>query len=103
MPKLAFMTYGWLIAPFGDPSVQGFTDRVPTVYQSADNTPGFVGRSIRDMESYSHSWGEVVTPKCWGGEHSPKAAATLSIWDVLESVSAFAFHGSHGEAMKLRK
>jgi hypothetical protein len=103
MPKkLAFMTYGTLLEEFGHPTVQGFVDRVPGVYGAADATPGFVDRSKRSLEDYSHSWGEIVTPKCWGGETTPRTAATLSLWDDVESVTAFAYHGPHGEAMKLR-
>lgn len=96
------MTYGRLRKEFGHPTVQGFVDRIPRVYDSADSTPGFVDRSKRSLEDYSHSWGEIVTPKCWGGTTSLKSAATLSLWDDLESVVAFAYHGAHGEALKLR-
>lgn len=103
MPKrLAFMTFGTLVEEFGHPTVQGFVDRISAVYGSADSTPGFVGRSERNLADYSHSWGEIVAPQCWGGETSLKTAATLSIWDDVESVTAFAYHGHHGEAMKKR-
>jgi len=100
--KLAFMTFGHLLEEFGHPKVQGFVDRVPAVYDAADATPGFVDRSKRSLEDYSHSWGSIVTPKCWGGETSLKTASTLSIWDDIESVAAFAYHGAHGDAMKKR-
>lgn len=100
--KLAFMTFGHLVEEFGHPAVQSFVDRVPGVYDAAEQTPGFVDRSKRNMEDYSHSWGEIVTPKCWGGETSLRTAATLSLWDDIESVAAFAYHGPHGDAMKRR-
>lgn len=96
------MTYGQLLEEFGHPTVQGFVDRVPGVFKSADSTPGFVGRSERNLENSSQCWGDVVTPKCWGGVTTLKSAATLSLWDDLEAVTAFAYHGAHGEAMKLR-
>lgn len=100
--RLAFMTFGTLLEEFGHPVVQEFIDRVPGVYDAADRTPGFVDRSKRSLEDYSHSWGEIVAPQCWGGVTSMKTAATLSIWDDIESVAAFAYHGPHGDAMKKR-
>lgn len=100
--RLAFMTYGELLAPFGDELVQPFVDRVPAVYDAASATPGFIDRSHRNLGDYSHSWGEIVSPRCWGGVASRTTAATLSIWEDLESVTAFAYHGHHGEAMKHR-
>ncbi|MBS1707579.1 MAG: DUF3291 domain-containing protein [Armatimonadetes bacterium] len=103
MPKrLAFMTFGHLLAEFGHPKVQEFVDRVPGVYAAADSMEGFVGRSVRSMEDFSHSWGPIVAPKCWGGETTGRTAATLSLWDDIESVAAFAYHGPHGDAMKKR-
>jgi hypothetical protein len=102
MKKLAFMTYGTLLEEFGHPTVQGFIDRVSGVYDAADATPGFVDRSERNLETLGHSWGEIVTPKCWGGVTTRKTASTLSLWDDIESVAAFSYHGKHGEAMKLR-
>ena len=95
------MTYGQLVQPFGHPEVQGFVDRVPAVYGAADGMSGFISRSERSIEDYSHSWGEIVGPKCWGPADS-STAATLSLWSDIESVAAFAYHGHHGEAMKKR-
>jgi len=95
------MTYGELVADFGRPEVQDFVDRVPLVYAAADKTPGFVQRSRRDLGDYSHSWGKIVAPKCWG-EASLSTAATLSVWESVEAVTAFAYHGAHGDAMRHR-
>lgn len=103
MKRLAFMTYGRLVADYGAPRIQGFRDRVPNVYDSADRSQGFIARSIRDLENFSHSWGEVVAPRCWGGHPGSDIAATLSVWEDLESVAAFAYHGAHADAMKRRR
>lgn len=100
--KLAFMTYGHLKEEFRHPVVQGFVDRVPGVYDSADNSKGFVPRSERGLSSLGHSWGPIIAPKCWCGEVTRRTASTLSLWDDIESVAAYAYHGAHGEAMKLR-
>jgi Domain of unknown function (DUF3291) len=103
--KLAFMTVGILRAPVGDAQVQGFVDRVPQVYAAADKSDGFHARSIRDVGTWLHSWGEVELPACYptppGGE--PQMAMTLSLWADLESVAAFSYHGAHGEALKSRR
>lgn len=101
--RLAFMTYGRLVETFGHPDVQGFWDRVPHVFGAADNSPGFLCRADRERGTQNSSWGEVVTPKCWGGENTPTTVATLSVWEDIESVAAFAYHGHHGEAMTKRK
>jgi hypothetical protein len=102
--KLAFMTVGILREPVGHEQVQGFIDRVPSVYQSADASDGFHARSIRDMGTYLHSWGEVKLPACYP-QPTPteRIAATLSLWTDLESVVAFSYHGPHGEALTKRK
>jgi hypothetical protein len=102
VPKVAFFTFGHLIENFGHEAVQGFVDRVPGVYGAANALEGFIARSERDMETYKHSWGEIVTPKCWGEGDLPRTAATLSEWEGIEPVAAFAYHGAHGEAMKHR-
>ena len=102
--KLAFMTVGILREPVGHEQVQGFVDRVPSVYQSADESHGFHARSIRDLGTYLHSWGEVKLPTCYPQPMpNERIAATLSLWADLESVAAFSYHGPHGEALTKRR
>jgi len=102
--KLAFMTVGILREPVGHEQVQGFVDRVPSVYQSADESHGFHARSIRDLGTYLHSWGEVKLPACYPQPMpNERIAATLSLWADLESVAAFSYHGPHGEALTKRR
>lgn len=101
--KLSFLTVGILHEGVGKPRVQGFVDRVATVYAAADASVGFQARSIRDVGTWKHSWGEVVLPKCYPKCDSDQLAITLSLWDDLESVAAFAHHGAHGEALTNRK
>lgn len=100
--KLAFFTFGQLIQPFGHQAVQGFIDRIAGVYEAADAMEGFIGRSERNMETMTHSWGKIETPQCWGVEDLERTVATLSLWADIESVAAFAYHGAHGEAMTKR-
>ncbi len=101
--KIAFLTVGVLHEVVGSPRVQGFVDRVAGVYDAADASAGFHSRSIRDVEAWKHSWGEIVLPKCYPQFESDQVAMTLSLWDDLESVAAFAHHGAHGEALANRK
>jgi hypothetical protein len=102
--KIAFMTIAKLHEPFGHPTVQGFVDRFPSVFSAADASDGFVARARLELGALAESWGACVAPRCHGGpEWSSQIAATLSIWNDLESVAAFAYHGAHGEAMHKRK
>ena len=103
--KLAFMTLGILRQPFGHAEVQGFADRAPGVYGAADASDGFHARSIRDFNTYLHSWGDTTLPAWFpgaeGADHD-QVAVTLSLWADLESVAAFSYHGAHAEALTKR-
>ena len=102
--KLAFMTVGILRESVGHPQVQGFIDRIADVYRAADTSDGFHARSIRDVGTWLHSWGEVELPTCFPAAPSnDQIAMTLSLWEDLESVAAFAYYGPHGEALTKRR
>lgn len=103
-PRIAFFTLGVLKAPVGDHVVQGFVDRIAGVYAAADGSEGFFDRSIRDVQTWEHSWGPVIVPACIpGGLALTQLAMTLSLWRDLESVAAFAYHGLHREALSQRE
>ncbi|HEY4359675.1 MAG TPA: DUF3291 domain-containing protein [Bryobacteraceae bacterium] len=80
---LAFLTVGILHEAVGDPRVQGFMDRLPVVYDAARK---LCRRCV------IRSW---ITPK--------RYAMTLSVWNDLESVAAFAYEGAHAEALSKRR
>src|SRR5512133_2707028 len=102
--KLAFLTVGVFHHSATDPSAQGFIDRIPAVYAAADASDGFQARSIRDVATWKHSWGEVIPPACYPKLDDPdRFAMTLSLWKDLDSVAAFAYEGAHAEALTLRK
>ena len=102
--KLGFMTVGILREPVGHEQVQGFMDRLPSVYDSAHTSDGFHERSIRDVGTWLHSWGDIALPSCYPAPpKEEQIATTLSLWKDLESVAAFTYHGPHGEALTKRR
>ncbi|MBS0193688.1 MAG: DUF3291 domain-containing protein [Proteobacteria bacterium] len=101
--RIAFMTFAVLKRPVGDALVQGFVDRIAGVYAAAEGSAGFFARSVRDMQTWEHSWGALVVPACCPpGLTLKQLAMTLSVWRDLESVAAFAYHGVHKEALSKR-
>ncbi len=101
--RIAFFTLGVLKAPCGNPLVQGFVDRLAEVYAAAEGSAGFFDRSVRDLQTWEHSWGPVIAPTCIpSGTALARLAMTLSLWSDLESVAAFAYHGVHREALSRR-
>ena len=102
--RIAFFTFGVLKAPVGDAAVQGFVDRIASVYAAADGSAGFFDRSVRDVQTWEHSWGPMLTPQCTpSGVSLNQTAMTVSLWKDLESVAAFAYAGVHGEALSKRE
>ena len=95
MPRIAFYTFGILREKEGHPQVQGFYDRINSVFEQARNSDGFIALS-------DASWGEYVSPRFYDKEKHAAAPATLSLWKDLESVCAFAYRNIHAEALKLR-
>jgi len=103
MAKVAFFTFGILSEAQGHPQVQGFFDRIVRNFETAEQSDGFIDRSGRNPETEQHSWGEWVSPRFFReGEHAGDPM-TLSLWEDLESVFAFAYSGVHAETLSRRK
>jgi hypothetical protein len=101
--QIALMTFGVMKGKAGDPAVQGFVDRIGVVYAESEGSAGFFARSIRNPQTWEHSWGPVLLPRCCpAGVTADSVATTLSRWHDLESVAAFAYHGLHGQAVGMR-
>ena len=96
MPRIAFYTFGILREPYGHPQVQGFFDRIDSVFEQAKNSEGFIALD-------DGSWGDYVWPRFYIKEKHAGAPATLSLWRDIESVCAFAYKNLHGEALNLRE
>lgn len=96
MPHLAFYTFGILHDPLAGPRTQHFASLVPDAFTSAAETPGFVTRRINDGAQQRF-------PRFFRAEEHALVAHTLSLWESLESVYAFAYRGRHGAALRQRK
>jgi hypothetical protein len=99
MAKLAVFTFGILREAEGHPQVQGFVDRLAHNFETAERSDGFVGRSTLDPDTRQDSWGERVAPRFFREDEHSGAPRTLSVWEDLESVFAFAYSGVHAEAL----
>jgi hypothetical protein len=95
MAKLAFVNIGILLQPFGDPQVRGFADRVDSVFAVAEDSHGFVMARFGDDSN--------VPAMFRAPEFAGRVVHTLSVWQNLESVMAYAYGGLHGEAFAKRK
>lgn len=99
MSRLAFMTAAFLKDEWGEPSNQGFRDRIEASVQTLSETEGFIASDF----DQSSVWGEIIAPRIVDRpEFENKGAYTLSLWDDLESVFAYAYNGAHGEALRHR-
>jgi len=100
MARLALMTFGILHGPRGDPRVQGFIDRIDSVFARADASPGFVTRVPRISSPDDDGW---IPPQRFSDPaYEDLIAATLSLWQDLESAVAFSYRGAHAEALRGR-
>ena len=103
MAKLAILTSVLLHAPFGDPQVQGFVDRLETVFGAAATGHGVLDVASEDSAAAS-KWGAWVAPAHYRkDENDGRIAQTLSLWTDLEPLYAYAYNGLHAEAMSKRK
>ena len=99
MARLAFYTFGILRERPPHAQVQGFFDRIDAAFASAEGTHGFIARRPRgDPEKPRGLNPRFFDPAQHGG-----APQTLSVWESLESVFAFAYRGLHAEALRLRR
>ena len=97
MSRVAFATFGILRQAPGHEQVQGFFDRLQSVFESAEATEGFIDRARPNSD-----WGDRVKPR-FVDVAKHHLAPTLSLWVDLESVYTFAYNGRHSEALDRRK
>ena len=107
MAKVVLYTFGVFKESRDHEDIQGFHDRNPFVYTSAENSIGFVDRSgnswKRDHATRNRDWGtREVSPRFFTGEDHRDTAATLSLWEDVESIYAFTYSGFHAEVLSKR-
>ncbi|MBT97487.1 MAG: hypothetical protein CL902_02530 [Dehalococcoidia bacterium] len=107
MAKVVLYTFAIFKEPRDSESNKEFHDRNPFVYVSAENTPGFGDRAglswKRNHADRNDDWGDRdVSPRFLTTGNHRDTAATLSVWDDVESVYAFTYAGFHAEVLKKR-
>ena len=105
MARIAFYTFGVLKATSDSEQLQDFWERLPSVFGKAELIDGFIDRSgyPGGMVDDRPMWGERVKPRFFKPREHADSLATLSLWHDLESVSAFAYHGFHADALQKRR
>jgi hypothetical protein len=110
MALLAFYTCGMLRGSIGSNQVAGFFNLAPAVFESAAKAPGCVRHMMDEPRGWppaAQEWGP------WGTYSSPdfhndvpgrddRVAATLSVWESIAAVRAFAYSGVHAQALAQR-
>jgi hypothetical protein len=102
MPHIALLTIGLLRAPWGDPLVRGFEERIDETFATAAASPGFVARFGVAERGGLDGGPRVVPPAFADPEVQDRIATTLSVWRDAESAFAFSYRGIHGAALRDR-
>ncbi len=114
MPRIAFMTFGVMVAPPGTPEVEDFEARLEATFEQAASMDGYIDRGrkpvpwldgVADEEQDWGAWGPYRRTAFYRpalGSGDDREASTLSLWRNLESVRAFAYGGLHRDALRLR-
>jgi Domain of unknown function (DUF3291) len=97
---LAIYNFGVHVESYSTASVQGFALREPFNFEAAARAVGFVGRSGYDDEPGPESWGDHVIPHSLGDFGGRSTVSSLSLWEDIESLSAFSYTGVHADALK---
>jgi len=104
MPRIAFMTMGILHKSIHDPLVQGYVNRIEANFNAAERSPGYIAHSRYTQELGDFDWGGLHIPFMFqSNELDDRRLMTLSLWQDLESVMAFAYNGLHAEALRFRR
>lgn len=97
----ALYTFGIFRERAEDPVNDEFHRRNDPILETVGKADGFVARAGYDDEGGDPpEWGSQVWPRWYieiGDGWSP---ATLSVWEDLEAIAAYAYSGLHGEAVR---
>ena len=97
----ALFTFGIFREPAEHPANDGFHLRNDPILSAVEESDGFVARSGYDGEPGPASWGTQVYPEFYVERGDGWSPETLSLWEDLESIAAFSYHGLHAEALRL--
>lgn len=96
MAQIAFYTLGLLHEQDQRIEFDYLAERIPIVYQAAEQAPGFVALIHRRP-------GEVKPlPQFVPADQFSGGLSILSVWQDLESVFRFSYQGLHAEALRRR-
>ena len=98
--RLAVYNFGMFREPSDSAVNQGFRDLETPNFLAAERAVGFVGRAGYAGEPDQPSWGEQVYPRFYVERGDGGSPSTLSLWESLESLFAFAYSGIHAEAIR---
>lgn len=102
MARIAFMTATILKKEWDDPAVKGFVDRIEASVQTLRKADGYIASDFDEVPEWD--WGELIMPDVLDrSEFANRYAYTLSLWQDLESVFAYAYNAAHGEALRHRR
>jgi len=90
---LAQINVGRMVAPQGDPAVQGFFDALDAVNAIADASPGFVWRLVGEGNSATD-----IQPTV-----DPLLLMNMSVWTDAESLFDFVYRTGHTPVMARRR
>jgi hypothetical protein len=113
MHRIAFTTFAVLRQPYGNPKVEGFENLLPPTLEEAERSPGFIAHPVEDngqghlsvFDRQWGAWGKFEVPRFYTGQRTNETlscASTLSLWENLESVFSFVYHGLHRNALQRR-
>src|SRR5690349_15580810 len=89
---LAQMNTARLRAPLDDPSMAEFAEGVPLMNALADRSPGFLWRLADENGD-----GTISAPS------DPLRIYTLSLWESVEHVRAYAYQSTHLDYLRRRR
>jgi hypothetical protein len=89
---LAQMNNARLSAPLDDPVMSDFLDGVALMNDLADRSPGFVWRLAGESGD-----GTIALPA------DPRTIFTLSVWESVEHLRAFAYQSAHLDYLRRRR
>ncbi|MFD6417782.1 DUF3291 domain-containing protein [Streptomyces sp. NPDC060194] len=115
MAHVAFTTFAVLKHPYPHEGNDAFNELEPLVFGASETAPGFVARATAvdtvttkwtNFGRDYGDWGMFAAPAYYTGgrdDDTDTRASTLSVWQDLESVYAYAYSDLHLHALRNRR